>query len=66
MMRVYKKAILPLGFTANGVACGIKKAKKLDLALFYSRIPAKAACKFTTNKFPAAPILVNKDRKSVV
>jgi len=60
MMRVYKKAILPLGFTANGVACGIKKSKKLDLALFYSRIPAKAACKFTTNKFPAAPILVNK------
>ncbi|MDD4980886.1 MAG: bifunctional glutamate N-acetyltransferase/amino-acid acetyltransferase ArgJ [Candidatus Omnitrophica bacterium] len=59
-MKVYKKAILPLGFKANGVASGIKESGKLDLALFYSDIPAKAACLFTTNRIQAAPIQVNK------
>jgi glutamate N-acetyltransferase/amino-acid N-acetyltransferase len=59
-MKIYNKAILPIGFKANGIACGIKKSGKLDLALFYSDIPAKAGCKFTTNKILAAPILVDK------
>lgn len=60
-MKVYKKAILPLGFKANGVSCGIKKSGKPDLALFYSQAPAKAACLFTTNKIQAAPIRLNKE-----
>ena len=51
---------MPLGFQANGVASGIKKKGKLDLALFYSKAPAKAACKFTTNKIQAAPLKINK------
>jgi glutamate N-acetyltransferase/amino-acid N-acetyltransferase len=59
-MRKYKKAILPKGFLAGALACGIKKANKLDLALFYSQIPAKAACKFTSNKIVSSPIKVNK------
>ncbi len=59
-MKIYKKAILPLGFKANAIACGIKKSGKLDLALFYSDIPAQAACQFTTNKIQAAPIKINK------
>ena len=59
-MKVYKKALLPLEFQSNGITCGIKKSAKLDLALFYSRLPAKAACKFTTNKLPAAPIILDK------
>jgi len=59
-MKVYKKAILPIGFKANGLACGIKKSGKLDLALFETRLPAKAACLFTTNKIQAAPIQLNK------
>lgn len=59
-MKIYKRAILPIGFRANGVACGIKKAGKLDLALFYSDVPARAAALFTTNKLEAAPIKVNK------
>ena len=59
-MKFYKKAILPLGFKANGLACGIKKSGKLDLALFYSQSPARASCKFTTNKIQAAPLKVNK------
>ena len=59
-MKVYTKAILPIGFKANGLACGIKKSGKLDLALFDTRLPAKAACLFTTNKIQAAPIQLNK------
>ena len=59
-MKIYHKAILPFGFKACGLACGIKKRKKLDLALFYSAIPAKAAGLFTTNKIKAAPVIVSK------
>lgn len=59
-MKIYKKAILPAGFRANGIACGIKKSGKLDLALLYSNLPAKASCQFTANKIIAAPIKLNK------
>lgn len=59
-MKTYKKAILPKGFKASGVSCGIKKSGKLDLALFYSDLPAYAACLFTTNKMPAAPVILCK------
>jgi len=57
-MRIYKKAILPRGFKAFGLSCGIKKSGKPDLALFYSCYPAKAAGLFTTNKIQAAPVLL--------
>ncbi len=59
-MKIYHKAILPLGFEACGLACGIKKSANLDLALFYSTIPAKASGLFTTNKIKAAPVIVSK------
>jgi glutamate N-acetyltransferase/amino-acid N-acetyltransferase len=59
-MKVYNKAILPTGFKANGVACGIKKSGQPDLALFYSELPAKAAVVSTTNKIQAAPVQVNR------
>ena len=59
-MKTLKKAILPIGFKASGIASGIKKSGKLDLALFYSDSSAKAACQFTTNKIQAAPIMVSK------
>jgi glutamate N-acetyltransferase/amino-acid N-acetyltransferase len=59
-MKIFKKAILPKGFKASGVACGIKRSGKPDLALFYSAIPAKAACLFTSSTIKAAPILLNK------
>ncbi len=59
-MRFYNKAILPKGFRASGLACGVKKSGKLDLALFYSDVPAKSACLFTTNKIQAAPIKISK------
>jgi len=54
------KAILPAGFKANGVACGLKKSGKLDLALLYSEVPALASAKFTTNSIIAAPLIVSK------
>ncbi|MDD4953960.1 MAG: bifunctional glutamate N-acetyltransferase/amino-acid acetyltransferase ArgJ [Candidatus Omnitrophica bacterium] len=60
-MKIYKKAILPSGFQANGVACGLKRSGKPDLALLFSQAPAKAACLFTTNRIQAAPIKVNRD-----
>lgn len=59
-LKVYKKAVLPRDFKANGVACGIKNSGRLDLALFYSDLPTKAACRFTANKMQAAPVVINK------
>jgi glutamate N-acetyltransferase / amino-acid N-acetyltransferase len=49
----------PMGFTASGVHCGIRKAKK-DVALIVSEVPATVAAVFTLNKTIAAPIVVNK------
>ena len=59
-MKTYNRAVLPIGFKANGLACGIKKSGKLDLALFYSKAPARVAAKFTSNKIQAAPIKLCK------
>jgi len=60
-MKIYRKAFLPKGFQASAVASGIKRSKKLDMALFYCQEPAKCACKFTTNKILAAPVKINKE-----
>jgi len=60
MTTIFKKAILPKGFKASGVASGIKKSGKLDLALFCSNPLAKSACLFTSNKIIAAPLKINK------
>ncbi|MCB0114427.1 MAG: bifunctional glutamate N-acetyltransferase/amino-acid acetyltransferase ArgJ [Caldilineaceae bacterium] len=49
-----------LGFDAAGMAAGIKKNGKPDLALIASRVPCKAAAVFTQNKFPAAPVLYDR------
>ncbi len=50
----------PKGFQAGGIACGIKKNEKLDLALVVSEVPATAAGIFTTNKVQAAPVTISK------
>lgn len=60
-MKKILKAILPKGFQANGLACGLKKSGKLDLALIYSQFPALASAKFTTNSIIAAPLIVCKE-----
>src|SRR5688572_31156884 len=47
------------GFTANGVACGIKASGDLDLSLVAtaSGTPVAAAAVFTQNKMTAAPVV---------
>ena len=50
------------GFKAAGIACGIKKNNKKDLALIFSEAPATVAGLFTTNKIKAAPVLVDMQR----
>lgn len=48
------------GFRAAGVACGIKPASALDLALVAAERPCSAAGAFTTNRFAAAPVLYDR------
>jgi glutamate N-acetyltransferase/amino-acid N-acetyltransferase len=52
---------LPPGFRAAGVHCGIK-AKKVDLALVFSRLPASAAGMFTQITTRAAPVVINEQK----
>lgn len=59
-MKKVLKAVLPVGFKANGIACGLKKSGNLDLALVYSELPAIACAKFTSNSIIAAPLIVCK------
>lgn len=48
------------GVRATGVACGLKKNGRLDLALVVSDGPASVAATFTLNRVQAAPVLVSK------
>jgi len=50
----------PGGFLAVGVACGVKKSGKADLALLVCPTGAKAAAVFTTNKIESAAVQVSK------
>jgi len=59
-MKKYKAGILPLGFKASGISCGLKKSGKPDLALIFSQKSAEAACVFTTNSILAAPVILSK------
>ncbi|MBN2544975.1 MAG: bifunctional glutamate N-acetyltransferase/amino-acid acetyltransferase ArgJ [Spirochaetes bacterium] len=46
------------GFHSNGVHCGLKNEKKLDLGVVYSDTPADTIALYTSNKFQAAPLKV--------
>ncbi len=48
------------GFDCAGVAAGIKPNGMLDVALIASPAPCTAAATFTQCKFPAAPVLYDK------
>ncbi|MGB3365200.1 MAG: bifunctional glutamate N-acetyltransferase/amino-acid acetyltransferase ArgJ [Thermodesulfobacteriota bacterium] len=50
------------GFLGSAVSSGIKKSGKLDLALIYSEVPARAAAVFTTNIVKAPPLLLGMER----
>lgn len=51
----------PRGFTAHGLACGIKPAGQLDLALVATTggTPVPAAAVFTQNKMTAPPVVTS-------
>lgn len=62
-MEVIKGGITaPLGFKASGLHCGLKKHKRLDLAIVYSEVPAKAVGLFTTNNFFSSSIELTRER----
>ena len=50
------------GFSASGVASGIKDTNKKDLGLIFSDEVATAVGVFTTNKIKAAPILITSKK----
>ncbi len=49
----------PSGFTASGVAAGIRR-KGRDLALVHSTVPSVGAAVWTTNRVQAAPVVVSR------
>jgi glutamate N-acetyltransferase/amino-acid N-acetyltransferase len=55
-MQLTEDIILPVGFTAAGLAAGLKKSGKKDLALIVSDRPAAAAGVFTTNQVRSATV----------
>ncbi|SEM78136.1 bifunctional glutamate N-acetyltransferase/amino-acid acetyltransferase ArgJ [Lihuaxuella thermophila] len=54
------KITSPLGFTAAGVHCGIKRKRK-DLGIIICSVPAAAAAVYTTNAFQAPPLKVTQE-----
>lgn len=53
---------LPSGFTAGGVAAGIKSGEKLDLGMILCKHAVVATGVFTTNRFRAAPVEASERR----
>ncbi len=53
--------VLPAGFTAAGVAAGLKRSGKLDMMLVMSDRPATCAGVFTTNQVKAAPVKLDQE-----
>jgi glutamate N-acetyltransferase/amino-acid N-acetyltransferase len=51
---------LPEGYTASGIACGLKPSGNLDLGMLVSDRPATAAAVFTTNRVQAAPVQLTR------
>lgn len=50
------------GFYASACHCGIKKSKKFDICTIYAPEGSTCSGVFTTNKFPAAPVLVTGEQ----
>jgi len=62
-MTFHEHPRLPRGIRCAGRHCGIKeKSGDLDLSLFVSDVPARAAALFTRNHFPGAPVVVGRER----
>jgi glutamate N-acetyltransferase/amino-acid N-acetyltransferase len=52
----------PLGFRAAGVTAGLKESARPDLGILVADGEASAAGAFTTNSFPAAPVVLTRER----
>ena len=50
------------GFLGSSVASGIKSGGGRDLSLIFSEVPARAVGVFTTNRFKAAPVVLDMER----
>ncbi|GJL69588.1 MAG: arginine biosynthesis bifunctional protein ArgJ [Nitrospirales bacterium] len=50
----------PQGFVAAGMHSGIKKTQQLDLTMIVSEKPGPIAGVFTSNKLPAAPVILDR------
>src|SRR2546427_11778543 len=50
------------GFRAGALAAGIKASGKPDLGIWAADVECVAAATFTPNKFPAAPVVLSRDR----
>ena len=62
MKEVNGSVTAPIGFTAAGIHCGVRKNRlKRDLALIYSEKLCTAAAVFTKNKVKGAPLIVDKE-----
>jgi glutamate N-acetyltransferase / amino-acid N-acetyltransferase len=58
---VERRAAVPAGFLVGGMAAGIKKSGRHDLALIRSAgAPASVAAVFTPNTFAAAPVRLSR------
>ncbi len=55
MKKINGGVTTPLGWTAAGVHCGIKR-ERLDLALIYSERPTTGSVTYTQNRMRAAPV----------
>jgi glutamate N-acetyltransferase/amino-acid N-acetyltransferase len=56
-----RSVTFPRGYTAAGVACGLKKKGRLDLGLLASLRPAVSAATFTSNAAAAAPVRLTRE-----
>ena len=58
---VERRAVMPAGFLAGAMTCGIKASGRPDLALLRTTAgPASAAAVFTTNQVVAAPVQASR------
>jgi len=50
------------GFQAGAIAAGIKASGRPDLGIWASEVPCVAVATFTQNAFPAAPVVLSRER----
>jgi len=60
MQKLRRGITAPKGFLAAGIHAGIKKPPLLDMALITSVVEGPIAGVFTTNRLPAAPVILDR------